>query len=327
MAAAYEELRAQLNKVNKLRVIDAASNYNDSNDSPPSLLPGELKQLKIARQRCKETRKGLMVRKFNKFLDDIERVTSSVGEKVQSAFKFIKSSQRSAVRNSSPVTVDDWRKDLETLAGPSPPLIPETDGISVGAAPTLAEIFDILSSMKNSKSPGQDKLYVEMLKASPYLTAKLKRIIRVVYITNEVPRAWQNTTTIPIPKIKKPQTVDDYCKITLCSTGCKIYVKSLMSRLHKFVPPNQDYQAGFVSNKSCNDHLFTVKRVLEDPWIKGLPTYVCSLDLRKAFDRVDIHQLPRILSERGVPHYLINRIIASCFTETNSIKWFGHWRA
>jgi Endonuclease-reverse transcriptase len=45
MAAAYGKLRAQLNKVNKLRVIDAASNYNDSNDSPPSLLPGELEQL------------------------------------------------------------------------------------------------------------------------------------------------------------------------------------------------------------------------------------------------------------------------------------------
>lgn len=323
IAAAFGELRRQLNIVNKLRMIDTTSNYNAANDSPPSLLPGELTNLKEARKNYDKVRQELRIRKLNKFLDDIERETSCIGEKVQSAFKFIKTSRQTSLQNTSPVTLNDWQKDLDAIAGQSPALIPETDGIAPNSAPTMNEVCEVLMTMKNSRSPGQDALYVEMLKASPTLTAELKRIIRQAYMTNEVPLSWKVTTSVPIPKKKKPQTVDDYRKITLCSTGYKVYVKLLMKRLQTFISPMHDYQAGFVPNKSCDDHLFTVKRVLEERWTKGLATYVLSLDLRKAFDRVNIHLLPQILADNNVPHFLINRIIASCFTESNCIKWYG----
>lgn len=73
-----------------------------------------------------------------------------------------------------------------------------------------------------------------------------------------------------------------------------------------------DYQSGFLPNRSCDDLIFVLTRVMEERWNHNLPTFLMELDYRKAFDLVNIHQLPNVLSTQGVPHYLINRIVKAC---------------
>lgn len=41
-------------------------------------------------------------------------------------------------------------------------------------------------------------------------------------------------------------------------------------------------------NRSTDDHMYTLRRLSEERWRKGLPTYVFTLDLNKAFDRVNV---------------------------------------
>lgn len=48
-----------------------------------------------------------------------------------------------------------------------------------------------------------------------------------------------------------------------------------------------------------------------------------SLDLKQAFDNLDISKTATILSDLGVSKALINRIIVACLHETTSIQWFG----
>lgn len=131
------------------------------------------------------------------------------------------------------------------------------------------------------------------------------------------------TITQPIPKKANPRTTDDYRCITLCSLGYKCYTKMLQQMLTPFLPEFRDYQHGFLPNRSCDDEVFILKRILEERWNFGLPTYLLVLDFAKAFDTVNIHRLPDILRQHGVPHFLINRLIAACLQETNCIRWEG----
>lgn len=52
-------------------------------------------------------------------------------------------------------------------------------------------------------------------------------------------------------------------------------------------------------------------------------TYILSIDLRKAFDNVDLKAVSKILLSYGVPVFLINRIIQAALYERTAIQWFG----
>lgn len=83
------------------------------------------------------------------------------------------------------------------------------------------------------------------------------------------------------------------------------------------------YQAGFLRNRSTDGHIFTLRRISEEGWRKGLPTYILSLDLSKAFDMVNTHRLATVLLSYGLPAYLINRIITATLHERTSVQLFG----
>jgi Reverse transcriptase (RNA-dependent DNA polymerase) len=93
--------------------------------------------------------------------------------------------------------------------------------------------------------------------------------------------------------------------------------------LELFVPPIFDYQAAFIRNRSCDDQIFIARRILEERWNHGQQTVLLSLDLKKAFDSIQIKKIPSLLSEIGVPHCFINRIITTVLYERNCIQWCG----
>lgn len=91
----------------------------------------------------------------------------------------------------------------------------------------------------------------------------------------------------------------------------------MQQQLNVFLRRIPDYQSGFLSiNSSCGDLIFILTRVMEERWNHNLPTFLMELDDRKAFDLVNIHRLPTVLSTQGVPHYLINRIVKACLWES-----------
>ncbi|GBP19255.1 Retrovirus-related Pol polyprotein from type-2 retrotransposable element R2DM; Endonuclease [Eumeta japonica] len=82
-----------------------------------------------------------------------------------------------------------------------------------------------------------------------------------------------------------------------------------------------NYQAAFMRYRSTDDHIFVVRRILDEKWKAGKPAYVLQLDIEKAFDSVDFCALYDILRTR-VNTTLANRIM-SCLKEHTSILWFG----
>lgn len=113
----------------------------------------------------------------------------------------------------------------------------------------------------------------------------------------------------------------------MLSVGYKLASKLLIDKVSPYLPTIQYYQAGFMRNRSTDDQLFIVRRVLEEYWTYGFRLYAVSVDLRKAFDFVDLSVVPAILRERNVPHCLINRVIKLCLQGTTRVLWNGQQTA
>lgn len=318
---AFIELQRQLSLVNRLRVVDRDSSYQSDTDYPPLLLPGALANLIAARRAYNASLRSLKVRQLGDLLDTAELMVH-VGDRTQVAMKFIRSVRQSKPANSQ-VTLRNWHQDLQKIQGDSVPLINEGDYFPLMRLPTHEDLEEVLARMKNGKAPGSDLMSAEMLKASPTLFTAVYALICEVYQSNDIPDAWRSTVSHPIPKKGNPKTIDDYRKITLCSLGYKIYISLIQQQLSVFLRRIPDYQSGFLPNRSCDDLIFILTRVMEERWNHNLPTFLMELDYRKAFDLVNIHRLPSILSSQGVPHYLINRIIKACLHESNCVSWMG----
>lgn len=88
-----------------------------------------------------------------------------------------------------------------------------------------------------------------------------------------------------------------------------------------------EFQGAFTRCRSVDDHVFVVRRVLEECWRAGERVYVVALDIEKAFDSLDLDAAVSCLVKLGVPHFLIDRIIVACFDESTSLLWYGQTTA
>lgn len=320
--AAYEAMSKQLKIVSRERLLDQNMSYDSTNDSPPELLPGALADLRAARRIYLKVLREKKQKEFERLIVGMDDATH-LGDKIQMAFKFLKPTRRALTASSTSIPLRDWHHDLLRTQGESVHLMEETDHFPLMKLPTMSELLDVLSRMKSGKSPGTDMIAVEMLKASITLQRVTYEIICDTYRLTKVPLSWQTTVSHPIPKKPHPKGVDEYRKITLCSVGYKIHATLLLQQIKPFLPNINDYQSGFLPNRSCDDLVFVLKQLLDIRWNHGLPTYVLSLDIEKAFDTVRLEFLPEILLQYGVPHYLINLLIVSCMHEQNCVSWMG----
>lgn len=325
--AAFFNYRKALDLVMKKRLVDKDPNLVESDLDFP-LLPshGSIKLLRDAHKALLKAKNNKSKEALDSFLDQLNNEALIPGQRIQLAYDFLRTTKRYNIQLcSAQISIKQWSDELNELAGPKLDLLVEDDFYVKLPPPSFNDMLNVIKSMKNNKTPGLDNVCIEMLKSSPTMCYQLYKLIKHAYMDNQVPSEWQETYSIPIPKIKSPKRVNDYRKLTMCSVGYKIYSFLLMDMLKRFLPPLDFYQSGFMKNRSTDDLCFTLKNILDYRWNVGKTTYVISLDLKKAFDTVKISTLPEIFSSYNVPKYLINRIITSVLTEHNCIFWKGQY--
>ena len=64
-------------------------------------------------------------------------------------------------------------------------------------------------------------------------------------------------------------------------------------------------QHGFRKHRRMDEHLLTATLFLDKAWDKGMPVWIVSLDVSKAFDRVNWNALWSALRDHGVSDHLI----------------------
>ena len=183
---------------------------------------------------------------------------------------------------------------------------------------TMEEFEKAISRMKNGKSPGDDGLPVEVLKAGGATVAiKLLKIFNAAYKAEMAQLDWQKGVISPTLKGGDKTVCNNHRGITLLSHAGNIYNRILERRLRDCVEDILDEcQYGFKPGRSTTDAVLKVKMMPEKCWEWSVDKYALFIDLEKAFDRENRSLLWRIVQEDhyNMPAKLV-RVIRSIYSQ------------
>lgn len=175
-----------------------------------------------------------------------------------------------------------------------------------------SEIWDILENCNKKKSPGPDGLTYEFyIQHFEMIKDDLVNLLNGYLSGNyTAPTEFTAGVVTLIPKKGDLTVLENHRPITLLNTDYKIFTKLLATRLQtkidKLIGPGQ---SACIGNRSCTDNLKDIRRIftraIETKRLKGC---LISVDLEKAFDKVNHEFLWQVLVKFGFPEQLINCI-------------------
>ena len=208
-----------------------------------------------------------------------------------------------------------------------PPYITAThthSGKEINSPYTLRELKQVLFSLKEWSSPGEDGIPYFLYRAAP--DDLLKHILLIISNTlhcSFFPPQWKKAIMIPIPKVPTPSSLSDFRPISLLSCLSKIAERMAERRLsHQlqsqgFIKPTQ---GGFRPLRSAEEQALSIVQAAHESWAKGRDHLLITLDIRKAFDTVwtqgliwKIFNEARITGPMGLwlADYLANRSMSA----------------
>jgi len=183
----------------------------------------------------------------------------------------------------------------------------------------------VIYNMKRGKAADLDSLTAEhLLFSHPILPCLLARLFNLILRCNYVPSTFKFSYTIPIPKLQdcrtKAVTTDDFRGIAISPIISKIYEHCILDRFGHFLRTS-DNQFGFKKGRGCTTAIYTVRKSIEYFVGGGSTVNICSIDLSKAFDKVNHHALFVKLMKRHIPNELLSVLenwLGDCHT---CVKW------
>ena len=184
---------------------------------------------------------------------------------------------------------------------------------------TVHDVVRLISKLNNKKTMGTDTLNAQIIKSAlPCISVSLTILYNRCIEEQIFPSVLKEAMVIPLPKSKKPSTLDDFRPISILP----ILSKPLEKHIHKFLLSYleskhllHEYQSGFRPNHSCHTALIRMC----NSWLEKINDHeiigTVFLDLRKAFNCVNhsilLEKLHMYLQNSNIMHffnsYLSNR--------------------
>ena len=195
-------------------------------------------------------------------------------------------------------------------------LEPMAEEARLGAPPTLEKVERALRALANNKAVGPDDLPAELLKLGleeeePVILNALHDIITAIWKEGEVPHKWKDAVIKVLYKKKDRTECINYRGISLLAHAGKVLLKVIAFRLSDYCEDKDilpEEQHGFRPQRSTVDMLFVMRRLQELGRKRGVPIFLCFVDLQKAYDSVDRTLLWDVLARFGVPGEMITVI-------------------
>ena len=193
------------------------------------------------------------------------------------------------------------------------------------------EIAQAIHSLKKDRSPGIDNITSEMIQASGEEGVKIfTNLINKIHELEECPEDWGKAIIVPIHKKSDKSVCNNYRGISLLSIPGKVFTKTLQNRMRKYVEAILgEEQAGFRSNRSTIDQIFTIRQISEKYIEQNKTVYNNFIDFKQAFDSVSQKTLWQTLRHFGLPEKLINLIkniydksMSAVRVDTELTDWF-----
>ena len=218
-----------------------------------------------------------------------------------------------------------WKEHFESVLNrPDPPHLADiqpadTDLDICTDPPSLEEVTAAIKAMKSGKAPGADGVTAEMLKADVNVTAPIvTEIFKQIWEEGQIPEAWKTGLIFKLPKKGDLGDCNNWRGITLLSLTSKVFSRIVLSRLTAVLEKDlRPQQAGFRPGRSCSDHIFTLRQILEQSKEWNTPLYIIFIDLEKAFDSIHQESLWKILRHYGVPSKLV-QVVAMLYSDFKS---------
>lgn len=175
---------------------------------------------------------------------------------------------------------------------------------------TTKQIKEIIHR-KKSTSPGVDGITYDILKALPdeYIDC-LTKCFNTIWKEQKFPDAWKITKVIPIPKPGKDSlSVEGYRPISLLPVLMKLFNTVIKIQLESYFE-NQNFLPkhcfGFRKDKSVQDVFFNLNNEMFNNKRKKIQQVLISIDFSKAFDKVNLDKLIKILKTYKTENSIIN---------------------
>lgn len=166
------------------------------------------------------------------------------------------------------------------------------------------EVKTTIKQLQNTNSSGDDKVSVKVLKyVANEIVEPLTHVINLIIGTGDFPEALKISEIRPIFKSGDKGIVSNYRPVAILSNISKIVEKIIHNRLINFFDHHQllsDYQNGFRKGRSTTRAAYQALTQIIQSKNKSQETLLMSLDLSKAFDRVEHDTLIKKLECCGI---------------------------
>ncbi len=244
------------------------------------------------------------------------KITKQLTGKIQSTSAGIKD------REGNLITDEDkqreiWKEHFESVLNRNPPEnLPdfanhEIEDMDINMQEiSIEEIKRAINKLKAGRSPGIDGISAEMIKCDKDTSCKmLQDIINKVWNSETLPVEWKKGVIVKLPKKGDLASCGNWRGITLLSIPGKILSRILLERMKDSLDKKlREEQAGFRKNRSCTDHIFTLRTIIEESLEWQSSTYLNFIDFEKAFDSIHRDTLWKILQSYGIPEKYLNII-------------------
>ena len=289
------------------------------------------KGVKLYQKKIKERRKRLKNEYFKNLADNINTAAEArqIDKEFTLAKKYscLKTGETNAVSKSKLKVhfeghFAERQLELpEELQHPQkfPHLIDKKFDIKQGE-PDEAEVELAISSFKNNRSAGTDKLKTECLKynSSNTLIACIVLLMSLIWSTLKVPGKWLHAEVTCLFKKGSRLVASNYRGISIGTNMSRILSKIIIERLNKAYENNiSNSQYGFRKNRSTTDGIFIMKNVIEKYKNPFIAVYI---DLTAAYDHIPRDFLFRVLELRTGASFLIEILKLMYVGTTASIK-------
>jgi hypothetical protein len=119
-------------------------------------------------------------------------------------------------------------------------------------------------------------------------------------------------------------STDDFRGIPISPIISKLFEMAVLDRFSDYVHTSC-HQFGFKKHLSCRHAIYCVRNVVERYTANRSTVNVCSLDLSKAFDKMNHSALFIKLMDRKVPSQLLNIFIMWFDMSITCVRWGGHY--
>ncbi|XP_061350333.1 uncharacterized protein LOC133295506 [Gastrolobium bilobum] len=207
------------------------------------------------------------------------------------------------------------------------PALEETELTALKDPISELNIKEAFFSMNALKAPGPDGFPAFFFQKNWEIMRKqVVDCVHQIWDKPEEVKDLNKTFLVLIPKLAKPEKINQFLPIAICSVLYKGISKLIMSKLkpllNKLISPQQ---VSFVPQRQIQDNIIIAQEMVHSMnRMKGkMGFFTIKIDLEKAYDKMSWKFIYKVLSEINIPESLVN-IIMQCITSTElEILWNG----